>query len=107
MKELDQVMSGTRKQAKDIKKLLDQLKEENEKYEEKHPGSTLSQMKKNLLNTNIMHFRETMQDYEKASLSFRKALKDRICRQARIGTIYLFSLMTTGLLLPCECFSER
>jgi len=86
MAELDKIMSDTGKVTGMMKKKLDEIKAENDKYaavkENMHSATT--QMRANMYQTNIRRFHHEMNAYNQAAADFKAALKERTRRQLPI-----------------------
>lgn len=78
MAELDTIMSETTRDGAFIKNALDQIKEENSKFD---PNSAKTQMRTNLYQTHIRRFHQVMNSYNSASHEFKQHLQDTTRRQ--------------------------
>jgi len=84
MKEVDKMMDETNAYAAKIKKQLDEIKLDNEKYAKDHKESAKYQMRTNLYSTHIRRFHQIMNEYNTATQEFKQALQDRTRRQLKI-----------------------
>jgi len=84
MSTLDKTMEETNQHGARIKKQLEFIKTENEKYAKEHKDSAKHQMRTNLYQTHVRRFHQIMNDYNLVSNDFRQALQDRTRRQLKI-----------------------
>eukprot|EP00483_Globobulimina_turgida_P001306 UN01308 len=84
MSELDALISSTMTYAKAVNNKIKIYKQKNDEYEKEHPHSTLSQWRVNKLNTSTLRFQKALQAFNSASDSFKRSLRTKIARQARL-----------------------
>jgi len=84
MSTLDKTMDETNSHGGRIKKQLEFIKTENDKYAKEHKDSAKHQMRTNLYQTHVRRFHQIMNDYNLVSNDFRQALQDRTRRQLKI-----------------------
>jgi len=84
MTELDETMMSAQREAKKMKEIFDVIAKDIEKQEKADPNSNALLVRKNMLNTSIRHFQETMREYQAASSRFKATLRKDFGRQARI-----------------------
>jgi len=84
MSTLDKTMEETNQNGARIKKQLEFIKNENDKYAKEHKDSAKHQMRTNLYQTHVRRFHQIMNDYNLVSNDFRQALQDRTRRQLKI-----------------------
>jgi len=84
MSVLDKTMDETNIHGARIKKQLEFIKNENDKYAKEHKDSAKHQMRTNLYQTHVRRFHQIMNDYNLVSNDFRQALQDRTRRQLKI-----------------------
>jgi len=84
MSTLDKTMDETNSHGGRIKKQLEFIKAENDKYAKEHKDSAKHQMRTNLYQTHVRRFHQIMNDYNLVSNDFRQALQDRTRRQLKI-----------------------
>jgi len=87
MEQLNKLMEQTNAHAAAVKKKLDDIKADNEAFQQKHAkegASAKLQMRQNLYQTYARKFHQVMNDYNTASQEFKRSLKERIKRQLKI-----------------------
>jgi len=84
MSTLDKTMDETNSHGGRIKKQLEFIKAENDKYAKEQKDSAKHQMRTNLYQTHVRRFHQIMNDYNLVSNDFRQALQDRTRRQLKI-----------------------
>jgi len=84
MATLDKTMDETTACGARIKKQLEFIKGENDKYAKEHKDSAKHQMISTLTQTHVRRFHQIMNDYNLVSNDFRQALQDRTRRQLKI-----------------------
>jgi len=84
MSTLDKTMEETNQNGGRVKKQLEFIKTENDKYAKEHKDSAKLQMRTNLYQTHVRRFHQIMNDYNLVSNDFRQSLQDRTRRQLKI-----------------------
>jgi len=84
MTSLEKIMDETTANGGRIKKQLEFIKNENDKYAKEHKESAKLQMRTNLYQTHVRRFHQIMNDYNLVSNDFRQSLQDRTRRQLKI-----------------------
>jgi len=86
MHDLEKIMDQTNANAARIKKRLEEIKADNEKFAvtKEAKNSAKMQMRVNLYQTHIRRFHQLMNEYNQVSHEFRQALQDRTRRQLKI-----------------------
>jgi len=84
MSSLEKIMDETTANGGKIKKQLEFIKTENDKYAKEHKESAKLQMRTNLYQTHVRRFHQIMNDYNLVSNDFRQSLQDRTRRQLKI-----------------------
>jgi hypothetical protein len=79
-------MGETTKEGAAIKKELNEIKADNERFmaKKENKNSSMTQIRINLYQTHIRRFHQVMNAYQQASYDFRKHLKDRTRRQLAV-----------------------
>merc|ERR1711933_476049 len=84
MSTLDELISSTMANAKMVINKIKINRQKNQEYTKLNPHSTLSQWRINKLNASTLRFQKALQAFNSASDSFKRSLKTKIARQARL-----------------------
>lgn len=86
MEQLDLIMAENNTVTRRIKKSLQQAKDDNDKYEKNSSqGSSVTQWRKNQLNTITKRFKSSLADFQKTLNQFNSTLKEKQTRQIKIS----------------------
>jgi len=81
MRTLDTLIQHTTRTAKDIKASLDQIKQDDAKYD--HRDSAKGQIRINAYQTHVRQFHHVMNEYNSVSHQFQQSIQDRTRRQIK------------------------
>jgi hypothetical protein len=101
--ELERTMSTTHGLAKKAQLVMTECRRQNIKYAESHPGSPSLIFRQNILNTHARQYQRSVEQFQQSSEEFKRALTQKITRQARIG---LFRVTARLLRHLSSTFSE-
>jgi hypothetical protein len=84
MNKVDELMSDSTSKAGAIKKTLDKIKVDNEFFDRANQNSARSQIRKNLYQTQLRRFHQTIGEYNECSGRFKEAMQARTRRQLKM-----------------------
>jgi syntaxin 1B/2/3 len=84
MGQVDVLIDDSSNRSGRIKKVLDKIKIDNDKFEEKNQNSARGQIRRNVYQTQLRRFHQTVGEYNACSQRFKEAMKDRTRRQLRM-----------------------
>jgi len=84
MNQMEKIMGETNANGAKIKKQLEVINAENEKYKKDHKDSARMQMRTNLYQTHVRRFHQCMNEFNSVSQEFKQSLQDRTRRQLKI-----------------------
>jgi t-SNARE complex subunit (syntaxin) len=83
MKQLDTLIQHTTNTAKDIKSILDRIKQDNAKFLIGNSDSAKGQIRTNAYQTHVRQFHNVMNQYNSVSHQFQQSIQDRTRRQIK------------------------
>lgn len=91
--ELETTMTQTHQIAKDTQRIMTDCRRDNLDYGRTHPGSASLLFRQNMLNTRARQYQSAVEEFQKSSEEFKRALSQKISRQAKIGMLELNELL--------------
>lgn len=84
MKQLEDLVSSSKKEALKCKDILKKLEKETVQMEKDNPGSTSAQIRRNMLDSHTKQLTDSVLEYQQAADAIRDGMRDKIKRQVKL-----------------------